>query len=133
MPWDVFIGEVPQLQWLMRGISSGVAGGSSLALAWKALSVLDRPSPVLDPALVCEALGARTSFLDWFSFAAGIIVGVLLFAFVAAVVTLRWVVISFFQQATEVPLQRHGKTWASAVQNPLRLSAERLPGASPGR
>jgi hypothetical protein len=103
MPWDVFIGEVPQLQWLMRGISSGVAGGSSLALAWKALSVLDRPSPVLDPALVCEALGARTSFLDWFSFAAGIIVGVLLFAFVEAVVTLRWVVISFFQQATEVP------------------------------
>ena len=81
----------------MRPISSGIAGGSSLALAWKALSVLDRPNPAIDPALLCEAFCTKLPFLDWFSFSAGRVVGILLFAFVEAVVTLRWVILAFFQ------------------------------------
>ena len=87
-----------KLRWLMRGISSGVAGGSSLALAWKALTALERPATVLDPAIVCEAFAARAHYFDWFSFAAGLITGILLFAFIEAVVTVRWLIISFAQQ-----------------------------------
>ena len=76
----------------MRAISSGLAGGSSLALGWKALQLLDRPS--FDPSAVaalCSAASSSSS-LDWFSFSLGIAFGVLLFAFVEFVVTCRWLV-----------------------------------------
>ena len=81
----------------MRSISSGVAGGSSLALAWKALSVLDRPAAI-DP-LLYEAVCPRPGFLDWFSFSAGICCGILLFAFVELVVTCRWLLVAWVETA----------------------------------
>ena len=77
----------------MRGISSGLAGGSSLALAWKALSVLDRPPA--DPLAICEALSTtKSGGLDWFSFCAGLVCGVIILAFVELAVTLRWLLVS---------------------------------------
>ena len=97
----------------MRAISSGLAGGSSLALAWKALSVLDRPA-IGDAAALCESLAPKTALLDWFSFSLGLITGIFLFAFVEAIVTLRWVVISFCERSTsgsysEGPARRFGR------------------------
>ena len=83
----------------MRSISSGLAGGSSLALAWKALSVLDRPA-IGDAAALCESLAPKAGLLDWFSFSLGLITGIFLFAFVEAVVTLRWVLVSFCERST---------------------------------
>ena len=52
-----FMGGCWSFIWLMRSISSGVAGGSSLALAWKALSLIDRPA---DPIALCKALSRAT-------------------------------------------------------------------------
>ena len=88
----------------MRSISSGLAGGSSLALAWKALSVLDRSPP--DPVAICEALRPATSGFCWFSFCLGLICGVLVFAFVELVVTLRWLLVSLSE--------RGGSGWTEA-------------------
>ena len=93
MPLDVLCLWLPQLERLMRGISSGVAGGSTLALAWKALSVIDRPPPG-DPCSLCQALIGAPPLLDWFSFLLGLIAGVLIFAFIELVVTLRWLLVS---------------------------------------
>ena len=76
----------------MRSISSGVAGGSSLAIALKALTFLDRP----DPVAVVEALSSASTrpTIDWFSFALGLFAGVLLFGFVEVVISLRWLLLS---------------------------------------
>ena len=72
----------------MRSISSGVAGDQvwpwlgKLCRCWT--GQLDRPAAI-EPALL-EALCPKVVFLDWFRFTAGIICGVLLFAFVELVV-----------------------------------------------
>ena len=87
----------------MRAISSGLAGGSSLALAWKALQVLDRPAAIADPHLVCEAFCPKPVLLDWFSFTLGLLVGVATFAIVEFVVTLRWVLVASFRPHSEHP------------------------------
>jgi hypothetical protein len=77
-----------------------------------ALSVLDQPAPVLEPAVI-EAFCGRAGFLDWFSFAAGLVVGILLFAFVEAVVTLRWILVPSFQHWTgeELPSKPKGSLY----------------------
>ena len=64
-----------------------------------------------------EAFCGRAGFLDWFSFAAGLVVGILLFAFVEAVVTLRWILVPSFQRWTgeELPSKPKGLS----VQDPL--------------
>ena len=56
MACDVFSMVVAAASVAHARISSGVAGGSSLAIAWKALSALERPLPLFDPAAVCQAL-----------------------------------------------------------------------------
>ena len=72
----------------MPPISTGVAGGSSLAIALKTLNWLDRNS---DPYSYCSALGAQihTRF-DWFAFAVGIVLGAALLAFLELVISLRF-------------------------------------------
>jgi hypothetical protein len=85
MTCDVFALWLLQLQRALYAIHFlRCRWGSSLALAWKALSVLDRPAAI-EPALL-EALCPKVVFLDWFRFTAGIICGVLLFALVELVV-----------------------------------------------
>ena len=72
----------------MRPISAGVASGSSLAVAWKALNWLDRP---VDPWTFCNSFQAPASF-DWFAFAIGLVCGAILCAFIELLLTLRWAI-----------------------------------------
>ena len=85
----------------MRGVTSGLAGGSSLALAWKALQVLDRPTAIAEPHLLCENFCQKAALLDWFSFSVGLVFGIAVFAFVELVVTVRWVLVASLRQTVE--------------------------------
>ena len=71
----------------MRPISAGVASGSSLAVALKALSWLDR-QPV-DPWSICQNLQPSSQF-DWFAFVVGLICGALLCSLIELLLTIRW-------------------------------------------
>ncbi len=71
----------------MRPISAGVASGSSLAVALKALNWLDR-QPV-DPWTLCQNLQSPVQF-DWFAFSLGLICGALLCSLIELLLTIRW-------------------------------------------
>ena len=71
----------------MRPISAGVASGSSLAVALKALTWLDR-QPV-DPWTICQNIQPTASF-DWFAFVLGLICGALLCSLIELLLTIRW-------------------------------------------
>ena len=88
---DVFepnLGAAAVLGQSMRPISSGVASGSSLAIALKLLGFLDRQ----DPLSSCAALGldlAKHSNFDWLAFTFGLICGVILYALLDLIIACR--------------------------------------------
>lgn len=85
----------------MRPISTGVASGSSLAVALKALNWLDTPR---DPIQFCNTLGlAVSNNFDWFAFSLGLIVGALLFAVLEFLITLRWLIRPWFSAGRDSP------------------------------
>ncbi len=77
----------------MHQLTSGVSAGSSLALVLKLLSWADNhPAPL---APVCDAIVGGDRKLDSWSFALGIVAGILLYAFVELVITFRWALIQW--------------------------------------
>ena len=95
----------------MRSVTSGLSTGGSLALAYKVLNWVERqpvvPSPSLD---FCEALAPRGG-LDWFSVLVGIFVGLVLYAFVDLVVSLRLAIVR----------------WGDSIRRPGEGEGERKP------
>ena len=91
----------------MRPLTTGVASGSSLAVVWKALQILDRP----DPLAACSALHSfepSSNSIDWFSFTLGLITGILIYCFLEFVLTLR-LAISEWVSARRSKGQQRGK------------------------
>lgn len=80
----------------MRAVTSGVSTGSALAVALKFLSWADR-QPVVPPSTdLCQAIGAlEPQRFCWFSFAAGLVAGILCYAFVELVLTCKWAVVEW--------------------------------------
>jgi len=85
----------------MRAVTSGVSTGGTVALVLKLLNWADRqpaqlPFPPLEPL---------PWHLDGASFAAGIAVGILAYAFVEFCLTLKWAFIAWVscQRGCEVP------------------------------
>lgn len=71
----------------MRPVPPSIATGSSLAIALKALSWLDRPAS--DPIALCSALGLASQTFDWFAFTVGLLVGITVVVTVEFLLTLR--------------------------------------------
>ena len=78
-----------QILWLMHQLTQGVSAGSSLALVLKLLSWADTPGAPLPPAF-CDAIAVW--HFDSTSFAAGLVCGILLYAVVEFLITLRWAI-----------------------------------------
>ena len=93
----------------MRAVTSGLSTGGGLALAYKVLSLVDRPPA--SAADLCDSFAPQGSF-NWFSFCLGIACGVLLYSFVELCVTLKWAFIQWVaelraRQAESVPKQTY--------------------------
>ena len=78
-----------QILWLMHQLTQGVSAGSSLALVLKLLSWADN-HPVVPPPALCDAIVGW--HFDSTSFAAGLVCGILLYAVVEFLITLRWAI-----------------------------------------
>ena len=79
----------------MRPISAGVASGGSLAIALNALSYLERQP---DPIALCSALQSGLSEgqrFDWFAYSLGLITGLLIYAALELIWTVRWALVSW--------------------------------------
>lgn len=77
----------------MRPISSGVASGSSLAVALKLLGWLDNHQ---DPIAACTNLGLQFQRgFDWATFTLGLVCGILLYAFLELLITIRCAIVAW--------------------------------------
>ena len=77
----------------MRPISSSVASGGSLALAFKALSWWDRADPWVHCHSLCSAAFDTKSF-DWLAFALGLVAGAILCALLELLFAVRACVVA---------------------------------------
>lgn len=80
----------------MRSVTSGLSTGGSLALAYKVLNWVDKQplAPSLPPLDWCEAVASRSG-LDWFSVVVGIVIGLVIYAFVDLVVAVKGAVLNW--------------------------------------
>ncbi len=81
----------------MRAVTSGLSTGGGLALAYKVLSLVDKPPATAGD--LCDLVGQQSTSFNWSSFCLGVFVGVLLYAFVELCVTLKW---AFIQWVAEL-------------------------------
>ena len=77
----------------MRPISSGLASGGSLALAFKALNWWDRADPWVHCHSLCSAAFETRSF-DWLAFTLGLVAGALLCALLELLFAVRACVVA---------------------------------------
>ncbi len=70
----------------MRAVASGVSAGGSLAILHHLLGALE---PRFDPSF-CPAVPFPSETLHWGSFIAGICCGILIYAAIEFLVTVRW-------------------------------------------
>lgn len=71
----------------MKAIAGGLSAGSSLALAHHFLNLVE---PKVDPLNLCSSVCSHSGSFDFGSFLAGLLCGVVIFAFAQAFTTLRW-------------------------------------------
>ncbi len=81
----------------MRAVTSGLSTGGGLALAYKVLSLVDKPPA--SPTDLCDLVGHQHGSFSWSSFCLGIACGIVIYAFVELCVTLKW---AFVQWVAEL-------------------------------
>ena len=89
-----------QILWLMHQLTQGVSAGGSLALALKLLSWAD--NPVLPPPALCEHLSGGDWRWESTSFSAGLICGLVLYAGIEFLITLRWAIVQWISSKGQV-------------------------------
>ena len=95
----------------MRAVASGVSAGGSLAILHHLLSAVE---PRFDPAF-CPSIGLPSDTFHWGSFLAGICCGILIYAAIEFLVTVRWAFIQFVTAYTS----GSGSFEAGAKKKPL--------------